>query len=456
MATRGLSAEEILEQVKASGTSRVRVAAADIDGILRGKFMHTSKFLSAAESGFGFCNVVFGWDSADVCYDKVDYTGWHTGYPDVLAKIDLSTYRKVPWDNDVPFFLGDFVDADGQALAICPRQLLKRTIAEAKDMGFSPKFGMEFEWFNFLETPKSANDKGFVGLEPLTPGMFGYSILRTSNNAGFFRALMEEMEAFGIPIEGLHTETGPGVYEVAILYDDPLEAADRGVLFKTAAKEIAYRFGIMATFMAKVDSKLPGCSGHMHQSLWSEAGENLFYDAKGRHTMSAIFESYLAGQLLGLSDLLPFYAPTINSYKRLVKGLWAPTHVTWGVDNRTPALRVIPGSPRSTRLETRISGADINPYLGIAAALASGLYGIKKGLKLTDVAVVGNAYEVEGARALPVNLGEATQAMRSSELARELFGDTFIDHFAATRQWEWEQHQRAVTNWELKRYFEII
>jgi len=449
--------EAILDQVREDPHQRIRVAVTDIDGILRGKFMHKDKFMSASDGGFGFCNVVFGWDCADVCYDRVDYTGWHTGYPDADVKLDLDTFRRVPWDDGVPFFLGSFVDSHGQPLDVCPRSVLKRVVDRAHAEGLAPTFGLEFEWFNFAETPDTLHEKGFHDPQPITPGMFGYSILRSSLNRDFFRSLMEDLGEFGVPIEGLHTETGPGVYEAAILYSDPMEAADRAVLFKTGVKEIAYDYGIIPSFMAKWNSELPGCSGHLHQSIWdAEKGHNLFYEPDGRFHMSSLFESYLAGQLRLLPDLLPFYAPTVNSYKRLVEGLWAPTRVTWGVDNRTPALRVIPGSPKATRLETRVTGSDINPYLAVAAALASGLWGVRKGLKLTDEPVVGSAYEAKDAVRLPSNLWEAARKMRASEVARELFGDAFIDHFADTREWEWAQFQKAVTSWELRRYFEII
>jgi len=186
-------------------------------------------------------------------------------------------------------------------------------------------------------------------------------------------ALFDELAAFGVPIEGLHTETGPGVLEAAILYSHPLEAADRAVLFKTGSKEIAHRFGIMPSFMAKWNAELPGCSGHIHQSLWDRGGKkNVFFDAKSATKMSPLFEHYVAGQLACLPELLPMFAPTVNSYKRLVEGAWAPTKANWGLDNRTTALRVIAGSPKSTRLETRVNGSDSNAYLAMAAALASG------------------------------------------------------------------------------------
>jgi len=446
-----------LEALKSSTDQRVKVAVTDIDGILRGKYLHKDKFLASTDSGFGFCNVVFGWDSGDVCYDNVKYTGWHSGYPDALARIDLSTYRQVPWDQNVAFFLADFVDAKGGPLGVCPRQALKKIIARSEKAGFKPKCGMEFEWFNFKETPQTLAAKNYSQPEPLTPGMFGYSILRSSLNQPFFAAIMEELGRFDIPIEGLHTETGPGVFEAALLYSDALKSADRGVLFKSSVREIAYRFGILPTFMAKWNAQLPGCSGHTHISLWdSTDSRNLFYDEKDPFKMSATYKSFLAGSLRALPELLPFFAPTVNSYKRLVDGYWAPTKVTWGVDNRTTAFRVIPGSSKSTRLEVRVPGSDVNPYLAIAACIAGGLHGIEKGLKLEDTPIQGSAYHDANAIRLPRNLHDATLKLSESTIARDFFGDEFVDHFVKTRQWEWARFQDSVTSWELQRYFEII
>jgi glutamine synthetase len=451
------SPRDILEELKQSDIAKVKVAVADIDGVLRGKYIHRDKFLSALENGFGFCNVVLGWDSSDACYDNVTYTGWHTGYPDANIRLDLSTQRKVPWDNDVPFFLGEFVESDGRSpLPICPRQLLRKVIARAEDMGLSAAVGMEFEWFNFKESPQSLRDKGYVKPEPITPGMFGYSLLRASQNRPFFNAIMDELGAFGVPIEGLHTETGPGVFEAAILYSDALEAADRATLFKASLKEIGARYGIMPSFMAKWNDKLPGSSGHIHQSLRDKSGKNVFYDDRDPHKMSATFRHYLAGQMLCVPEILPLFAPTVNSYKRLVEGAWAPTKVTWGIDNRTVAFRVIPASAKSTRLETRVPGADVNPYLAIAAALASGLYGIEKKLELPAGPVQGNGYRDETATRLPGTLYEAATRLGESQIARELFGQSFVEHFTNTRLWEWRQYLTAVSSWEIERYFEII
>jgi glutamine synthetase len=445
--------------IKASGTKKVKVAVTDIDGILRGKYLHIDKFLGAAEphpqGGFGFCDVVLGWDSSDNCYDNTTVTGWQHGFPDALARLDLNTLRSVPWDNNVPFVLGDFVNADGTGLSICPRQTLKRVLARAKKMGFDVMTGMEFEWFNFLETPHSWADKKGVGPTQLTPGMFGYSLLRVNENREFFNALMDDMLAFDIPIEGLHTETGPGVYEAAIGFSDALTQADRAVLFKTGTKEIGARFGIMPSFMAKPNQSLPGCSGHIHQSL-SDGKNNLFFDTKNKRKMSSVFESYLAGQLNCLMEFAPMFWPTINSYKRLVDGFWAPVKPTWGIDNRTASFRVIAGSPKATRLETRCPGADVNPYLAMAAVIAAGLDGVEKGLKLTAPPITGTNQGAEHIARAPRTLIETTRIFQKSDIARNWLGDTFVDHFAATREWEWRQWLDAVTDWEMKRYFEII
>jgi glutamine synthetase len=446
----------VLEEIRESGVGKVKVAAADIDGVLRGKYMHRDKFFSAVEGGFGFCDVVFGWDIEDQPYDNAYMTGWHLGFPDAPVRIDLATYRRVPWDGNVPFFLGNFVKADGQPYPLCPRQVLKRVLKRAEKMGFQAMVGTEFEFFNFAETSQSWAAKKGVDPTPISSGMCGYSLLRAGQNRDYFNALMDELAAFRVPLEGLHTETGPGVYEAALLFTDALEAADRAVLFKMAAKEIGARFGIMPSFMAKWNAKYPGCSGHVHQSL-TDGAKNAFHDPKGRHGgMSKVFESYLAGQVAFLMEFGPMFWPTINSYKRLVDGFWAPVKPTWGIDNRTASFRVLPGSPKSTRLETRCPGADMNPYLAIAATLAAGLEGVEKGLKLTSKPITGDNKGGEAVVRAPRTLIETTRIFHASKLAREWFGADFVDHFAATREWEWRQWLDTVTDWEMKRYFELI
>jgi glutamine synthetase len=453
-----LTPAEALAAVRQSPGHRVKVAVSDIDGILRGKYIHKDKFAGVVDGGFGFCDVVYGWDLHDVCYDNTTLTGWHKGFPDALARLDFGTHRKVPWDDHVDFFLGDFVqmkDGREEPFPLDGRQVLKRVLKRAAKLGVQPMCGLEFEFFNFLETPQTWAAKQGVEPTTITPGMFGYSLLRANHSREYFQALFDDLQAFGVPIEGLHTETGPGVIEVALVFSDALEAADRGILFKAASKEIGARFGIMPSFMAKWSAQYPGCSGHCHQSL-SDGKRNLFYDANGRQGMSALFDSYLAGQLASLLEIAPMFWPTVNSYKRLVDGFWAPVKPTWGIDNRTASFRVIAGSPKSTRLETRCPGSDVNPYLAVAACIAAGLNGVERNLPLTAPPITGTNIGAENIARAPRSLIETTRIFRQSDFARDWFGDDFVDHFAATREWEWRQWQDAVTDWERKRYFEII
>ena len=443
-------------KIEDSGSDKIKFAVTDIDGVLRGKIISKAKLLKGIEEGLGFCNVIFGWDINDVVYDNTTVSGWHTGYPDSMATIDLNTYRTIPWNNNIPFFLADFNNSK-EVSAACSRTLLKKIRQQCLDKGFNPQFAKEFEWFNFRETSQSLIDKNYFNPQPFTTGMFGYSILRLSQNKEFYNDLFNLLQQFNIPLEGLHTETGDGVCEAAIDYTDILEAADRAVLFKSSVKEIASSHNLMACFMAKWSSEFPGCSGHIHQSLWDEnKANNLFYDKNNDNNMSELLKQYIAGQLYCLPHILPMYAPTVNSYKRYVEGAWASTSVSWGIENRTSALRVINHSHNSMRLETRVPGADANPYLSLAASLASGLYGIENKLSLDIVPTKGNEYANALNKKFPKTLKEATDAVKASDIPKQLFGEDFVDHFVKTREWEWKQFIQKVTDWELKRYFEII
>ena len=287
--TRATQVEALRDQFQKHGVRKVKVGGFDVDGILRGKYLSLEKFWSAAEGGLGFCDVVFGWDISDQLYDNATVTGWHTGYPDVRATIDLSTYRIIPWEPGTAAFLLDFEAEPGKPLLVSPRQLLKRIDERARSMGFSVKVASEYEFFLFRETPESVRAKGYSNLTPLSPGMFGYSWLRASENAPLVHDLQDQLAAFDLELEGFHTETGPGVYEAALGFSEALAQADRAVLFKTGAKEIGARFGIMPSFMAKWNQHLPGCSGHIHQSL-SDGKANQFYDAKSPRKMSKLFD----------------------------------------------------------------------------------------------------------------------------------------------------------------------
>jgi glutamine synthetase len=449
-----MDGSELKEAFERHGIRRVKVGGYDIDGTLRGKYISLDKFWGALKDPIGFCDVIFGWDAADVLYDNARVTGWQTGYPDTHARIDPSTFRVLPWEPDTAAFLLDFVEADGSPHPACPRGLLRRVIERARSLGFELVLGAEFEFFVFKETTASLYQKGFRGLEPLSPGMFGYSWVRSGQNADLCHAIVDDMLRFGIPIEGLHTETGPGVYEAAIKYDHAMQAADKAALFKTGMKQVASRLGYSVTFMAKWNASLPGSSGHLHHSLW-KGGANVFYDPAGKHGLSPTALHYLGGQMALMPDLTALVSPTVNSYKRYVPGVWAPLNASWGVENRTCAVRAIPGSAHSTRLEHRQPAADINPYIAIAATFGAGLWGVTQSTEAPP-AVEGDASARSDLAPLPRTLREATERLSASAAARDILGAEFVDHFVRTRDWECRQYERAVTEWELARYFETV
>jgi glutamine synthetase len=444
-------ARAIVEQ---RNLSHVKVGVFDVDGIMRGKYMSRAKFLSALESGYGFCDVVLGWDCQDQLYDNVQFTGWHTGYPDAPVRILPDSCRPLPFEDDNLLFLSEFAPPAEQ---VCPRGILRRVIERAQSMGFAPYAGFEYEVFFFNETPQSIREKNYRNLQPMAPGWFGYSVIRNSVHSEFYRQMLAMCETMDFGIEGLHEETGPGVIEAAIGYDDALAAADKAALFKTFIKVLAQRNSMMATFMAKWSREWPGQSGHIHLSLRSRDGEPVFHDPAQPHGMSTTMRHFVGGQQRLMPELLAMIAPTVNSYTRLIPGFWAPTDATVGVENRTCALRIIPGSAKSQRVEYRVAAADANPYVILAAALGSGLYGIEHRIE-PEPLVEGNAYDhrFPEALALPRTLWEAAQRLKQSKAARECFGDAFVQHFAASREWEEREFRKHITDWELARYFEII
>ena len=442
--------------VREAGFENIKLAVTDLDGVLRGKYVSHKKFLSALEKGFGFCDVIFGWDSDDVLYAEDSYTGWATAFPDAWAQIDPTSCRPLPLeDNRSALFLADF--EGHSAASVCPRSLLKRVLARAEDMGFSARAAAEFEFFMFNESPDSLREKDFRDPQPMTPGNFGYSVLRNSTHADLYHQLLDTCRAMGMPLEGLHTETGPGVLEAALEHSTALRAADNATLFKTFTKVLAQQLGLMATFMARWSTEYPGQSGHLHMSLYDSDGLPVFHDPDKADTLSDTMRWFIGGQQKLLPELLCLVASSCNSYTRLVPGFWAPTAASWGIDNRTCAIRAIPGSPAAQRVEYRIAAADINPYLALAAAIGSGLWGIEHQLEPGDP-FEGDAYSARFPKALqlPATLTEAAGRLRKSSAARELFGEAFVDHFAYTREWEEGEQRKAVTDWQLKRYFEIL
>lgn len=450
------TAQDAIDYVIQNDIQNVKLGVFDVDGVCRGKYLNREKFISAVKNGFAFCDVVLGWDSNDQLYDNVKFTGWHTAYPDAPARIVPDTMRLLALEGDIPFFIGEFA---GEAEKLCPRGLLRRVLAKADDMGFKVTTAAEFEFFVFEETPESVREKNYKNLKSLTPGYFGYSVLRSSVHADLYHELLEMCREMDMEIEGLHTETGPGVLEAAIKYDEALKSADKAALFKTFTKVMMQQRGLMATFMARWSNDWPGQSGHLHMSMSDKkTGKGVFFDPSKQYNMSDTMRHFVGGQQALLPDILAMISPTVNSYTRLVPGLWAPTSATWGYENRTTALRVIGGDDKSQRVEVRIAAADINPYIAMAAGIGAGLWGIENKIE-PEAPMVGNAYAIEETRPerrLPTTLTEAAERLLACAPAREIFGAEFVEHYAQTRIWEEREARKAITDWQMQRYFEII
>ncbi|KAI8867838.1 glutamine synthetase/guanido kinase [Ramicandelaber brevisporus] len=474
-----------LEELLASD-NRVKVAGIDIDGLLRGKVLDKSKFLSTLQDGFGFCSVIFGWDIHDLDYNCTATSGSgenrkltvtnvaDTGYGDLIAKVDLSSMRRIPWDkHNTPFFFVDFynpLSSEG-TVNVCPRGLLKTVIERYKALGLEPMCGLEYEFYNYDETPESLAQKQGVGLQMLTPGNYGYSLTRLALNDKYSDGIWDNSQAIGAVIEGFHTESGSSVYEAALKYTTALELADRAQLFKMTAKQVGLQNGVIASFMAKPSDKLPGCSGHIHISLRdivTKVNQFASSTTAANNTsfpgMSAMMQHFVAGVLDGLPSILAILAPNINSYKRLVSGNFVSTAANWGIEQRNTALRVIAPPvcpPSATRVEIRTAGSDINPHLAIAAVLACGMRGIQLQLDLTDAdkypQVGSPSYNANVAPKFANNLPDAANCMmEEGSVARQVLGDAFVDHYGATRLHECQLWAKTVTNRELIRYLEII
>ena len=448
------TAEDVQAVIADRNPAYVKVGVFDIDGVMRGKYMSRAKFLASLKKGFGFCDVVLGWDLNDQLYDNVTYTGWHTGYPDAPVRILPDSCRTLSFEDGTLFFLGEFAEP---ADTICPRGALRRVLDRAGRMGLEPFAGFEYEFFLFEEDTHSIRAKRYHDLKPMAPGFFGYSVLRNAVFSEFYRELLDSCEDMDFSLEGLHEETGPGVLEGAIAVDTALAAADKAALFKTFTKIVAQRSGFVATFMAKWSPDWPGQSGHIHMSLRNPDGRAVFHDPGNPHAMSDVMRHFVAGQQRLMPEFLAMIAPTVNSFTRLIPGFWAPTEASWGIDNRTCALRVIPGGEASQRVEYRVAAADANPYVVLAAALASGLWGIENKIEPHEP-ITGNAYDQTFPEELQFSrtLWGAAQRLKASEVARDWFGEAFVDHFAATREWEEREFRKHITDWEMERYFEII
>ena len=450
--------QETLARYEELGVRQVKLGLTDIDGVIRGKYVGLRKFASLLTKQGGFCDCVFGWDMDDQLYDAGDYTGWHSGFPDTGFRLQVETERWLA-EEQCPYFIAEFVERDDSDHPLCPRTRLRSVLQRLEDQGLKARAGFEYEFFVFNETPHTVRAKGYRNLTPITPGNFGYSVLRTSALGSEFSQFMNYCADIDCELEGLHCETGPGVWEAALVSQEGLEAADRASLFKTLTKGYFQRREMLATFMAKWSMDYPGQSGHLHLSISDQNGTNIFFDPDDAAGISQKMRQSVAGLQRYLPEFLAMLAPTVNSYTRLVKGAWAPTAATWGIENRTAAIRVIPGDAHSQRIEVRVGGADANPYLVQAAALAAMEIGMSEGL-LPDEPVAGNAYEAEEHLAatfhFAADLGSAANRFAQSSAAKRCFGEAFVNHFAMTRHWEVREYHRTINSWQLERYFEIV
>lgn len=453
-AAREQAADQLRALIAERGLTHVKVGFFDLEGVMAGKYMSVEKFLSALDNDFAFCDVVFGWDVDNLLFDNVRLTGWDTGYADAQVRLLPEQWRELPLENNSILVPAEVI---GRMAPLCPRQTLKRVLARASDMGFETFAGFEYEFLALNESHETLRQRDFTNPVPLGHGAFGYSVLRTSANNDFYEALLDLCHRMGITVEGFHEETGPGQLELALKVMDTAAAADNAALFKTFSKVLAQKQKRMLSFMAKWHPDYSGQGGHVHVSLRRPNGDSAFYDPARPGNISDEMRWFAGGLQHTARDFMALHAPNINSYRRLVPGYWAPTTALWGIDNRTTAIRAISGSSKSQRIEYRVPGADCNPYLVAAAIFAAGLYGIENRIE-PDEPYRGNAYSVTPPpeRTLPRTLWEAASCLRQSAAARSWLGDDFVEHFAATREWEEREFQKHVSDWERRRYFEII
>jgi glutamine synthetase len=441
-----LTLEELREDVAAGTVDTVIACFTDMQGRLMGKRLDAEFFLDENEAGHPGegCNYLLALEMEMDPVPGYSIASWERGYGDFGLRADLGTLRRIPWHEATVMVQCDVEWHDGTPVAPSPRQVLKAQVEKARALGLEPMFGSELEFFLFRETYLEAHAKHYHDLTPSVPYILDYHILAASFDEPFLRAVRTAMKAAGMIVESSKGEAWAGQHEINFKFRDALRTADDHVVYKTGLKEIAFQRGCSVTFMAKPHHEWVGSSCHIHSSLWRD-GENAFAGE------SELFQHYLAGQIECLGDLAIFVAPVVNSYKRFAAGSWAPTTLAWGYDNRTCGFRVV-GHGSACRPETRIPGADANPYLAFAALLAAGLYGIEEKLELKP-AFEGNAYESDVER-FPHALRDAIARLESSDVARRLLGDDVIDHYLNYARTEQELFDKTVTGYERERMFE--
>ena len=456
MAIGMLTLDELKREIAAGTIDTVVAAMVDLQGRLIGKRFHAQFFADGAYEETHGCNYLLGVDIEMEPVPGYKATGWEKGYGDFVLKPDLATLRRIPWLPGTALVLCDVLDHHThQDVPHSPRAMLKKQLKRLEAMKLKAYMASELEFFLFDDSYEIANQKGYRNLKTSGYYIEDYHILQTTKEEGVMRAIRNGLHGAGIPVENSKGEWGPGQEEINVQYSDALDMADRHAIIKNGCKEIAYGLGKAITFMAKWDYGMAGSSSHIHQSLWSADGKKpLFFDKAGDHGMSETMKWFLAGQLEHASELTYFLAPYINSYKRFMAGTFAPTRAIWSFDNRTAGYRLCGAGSKAIRVECRVGGADLNPYLAFAALLAAGLDGIERKLKL-EPAFSGDAYDpAKKLREIPKTLRDATALLDGSKLLRAAMGDDVIDHYVHTAKWEQFEFDRRITDLELKRGFE--
>jgi glutamine synthetase len=440
-----LTLDQLRAEVESGAIDTVVTAFTDMQGRLMGKREQAQFFLEeSAVDGLEGCNYLLALDMEMDPQPGYAMASWERGYGDFHLRPDPATLRRVPWIEGTAMVLCDVAWEDGTPVVASPRQVLRAQIERARAAGYEPMFGTELEFYLLKETYAEAHAKHYLDLTPSVPYILDYHILATTYDEPFIRQIRNGMQAAGIAVESSKGEAWPGQQEINFRYADALTMADNHVVYKNGAKEIAHLNGCSVTFMAKPDHTWIGNSCHVHGSLW-RGGENAFSG------QTEVFRQWLAGWIACAKELALFVAPTINSYKRYAAGSWAPTTLAWAHDNRTCGFRVV-GHGKGARVETRIPGGDVNPYLAIAALIAAGLHGIEQGLELPP-ALEGNAYESDAER-FPSSLREAIGELEAGTVARAAFGDEVVDHYLNYGRTEQRLFDQVVTSWERERMYE--
>jgi glutamine synthetase len=444
-----LTRDDLRSLVDSGEIDTVVVAFTDMQGRLMGKRLHAEFFVEEMDAGHTVegCNYLLALEMEMDPVPGYEIASWEQGYGDFQIVPDFATLRRIPWLEGTALVLGDVMWHDGTPVEPSPRQVLRAQIARAEALGYTAMIGSELEFFLLRETYAEAHAKGYESLTPSVPYILDYHILATTYDEPLLRSIRNNMQAAGIRVETSKGEAWPGQQEINFRFADALTMADNHVIYKNGAKEIAFLHGSSITFMAKPFASWIGSSCHIHASLWQN-GRNAF--ARGT-SETTLFRRFLAGQIACAKELAIFFAPTINSYKRYAAGSWAPTTLAWGHDNRTCGFRVV-GHGEGLRVETRIPGGDVNPYLAFAAMIASGLHGIENGLRL-PAALEGNAYESRADR-FPSTMRDAITSLEEGTVARAAFGDQVVDHYLNYARTEQGLFDREVTDWERKRYLE--